>query len=174
MGLGRKIIILTPPPYKVTNSSTMLEINFILSADSQKNQLLVEVNFILLKTKKPLSTSDIYDFSISKPYYNLAIADEELKNVFVVPNPYVVTSQFELPGNRPGIRGEKVIQFRNLPRDCTVRIYTITGELVRRLDKHDDTNYLNWDLLSDESARISYGIYIYQIETPSGGKKLVD
>lgn len=169
---GEKIIILTPPPYKVTNSSTMLEINFTLSADSTKKPTFSGGEFYIAKTKKPLSTSDIYDFSISKPYYNLAIADEELKNVFVVPNPYVVTSQFELPGNRPGIRGEKVIQFRNLPRDCTVRIYTITGELVRRLDKHDDTNYLNWDLLSDESARISYGIYIYQIETPSGGKKI--
>jgi hypothetical protein len=34
------------------------------------------------------------------------------------------------------------------------------------------TNYLNWDLLSSESARIGYGIYIYHVETPTGATKI--
>ena len=78
---GEKIIILTPPPYKVTNSSTMLEINFILSADSTKKPTFSGGEFILLKLKAFIYKRYLR-FSISKPYYNLAIADEELKKCF--------------------------------------------------------------------------------------------
>ncbi|MBI2427762.1 MAG: hypothetical protein HYV29_03030 [Ignavibacteriales bacterium] len=59
-----------------------------------------------------------------------------------------------------------------MPRECTIRIYTITGELVQTLHKSDNTSYMNWDVLSSESARIGYGVYIYHIETPTGGIKI--
>jgi hypothetical protein len=95
-----------------------------------------------------------------------------LQNAYVVPNPYVISSAFELPSNRPDLRGDRVLQFRNLPRECTIRIFTITGELVQTIRKNDNTSTANWDLLSSESARIGYGVYIYQIETPTGGTKI--
>jgi hypothetical protein len=115
---------------------------------------------------------DTMTFTTKKVTYNSQLAVQGLDNIFVVPNPYVIASQFEIPGNRSDLRGDRVIQFRNLPVQCTIRIYTITGELVRTLQKNDTNGYLNWDVLSSESARIGYGVYIYQVETPAGGSKI--
>ncbi len=125
-----------------------------------------------VKMRKPFAANDEYEFTTKAVSYSAAAADALLQNAYVVPNPYVISSAFELPSNRPDLRGDRVIQFRNLPRECTIRIYTITGDLVQTLRKNDITSTINWDLLSSESARIGYGVYIYHIETPTGGKKI--
>ncbi len=137
-------------------------INYVIPAGSVYN----------LITKKPFAVNDEYEFSTKAMTYNATLGDQMLQNVYVVPNPYVINSAFEIPSNRTDLRGDRAIQFRNLPRECTIRIYTITGELVQTLRKNDNTAYLNWDLLSSESARIGYGVYIYHIETPTGGIKI--
>jgi hypothetical protein len=54
--------------------------------------------------------------------------DEALAKVRVVPNPYLVSSPLDPgPANRE-------IMFVGLPRECTIRIYTISGVLVNVLD----------------------------------------
>ena len=169
---GEKIVILTPPPYKVSNTNTMMEINFTLSSVATNKPTFLGGEYFTARMKKPLTITDNYEFTSKKNYFDAQLGNADLQNVYTVPNPYVVTSQFELPGNRPGIRGERALQFRNLPLECTIRIYTITGELVRVINKSDNTNFATWDLLSDESARVGYGVYIYQVETPTGGKKI--
>ena len=54
--------------------------------------------------------------------------DEILQKVRVVPNPYIVSSPLD-PGP-----GDKVVMFVGLPRECTIRIYTISGILVNVLE----------------------------------------
>ena len=127
---------------------------------------------INIKMFKPYATNDEYAFTTKAATYNAALGDQMLQNVYVVPNPYVINSAFELPTNRPDLRGDRALQFRNLPRECIIRIYTITGDLVQTLRKNDNTAFMTWDLLSSESARIGYGVYIYHIETPTGGTKI--
>jgi hypothetical protein len=58
-----------------------------------------------------------------------------LNDIFVVPNPYVVFSNSEQPGRTAEKRGDRQLQFRNLPPTCTIRIYTLTGELVQKYIK---------------------------------------
>jgi hypothetical protein len=122
--------------------------------------------------KKPFTDKDEFSITTSPVVYDAALADANIDKIIVVPNPYVISSAFEQPSFRQDLRGDRVIQFRNLPRECTIRIYTITGELVQTLRKTGNTNYINWDLLSSESARIGYGIYIYHVETPTGATKI--
>ncbi len=167
---GDKIVFLTPPPYKVGATNTMLEVHFDTVAGKRPNFSGGEM--FLGKTKKPFINSDTVTFTTKKVSYDAQRASQELDKIFVVPNPYVISSQFEIPGNRTELRGDRVIQFRNLPVECTIRIYTITGELVRTLTKNDTNGFLNWDVLSSESARIGFGVYIYQVETPVGGSKI--
>jgi hypothetical protein len=169
---GDKLIVLTPPPYRVVASNTMLEIRFELPVDTTKKIDINGGETYLARMKKPFGISDAFTFTTKKVSYDKELARKELDNVFVVPNPYVVTSQFEQPTNRSDLRGDRVIQFRNLPVECTIHIYTITGELVRTLYKNDTNGYLNWDVLSSESARIGYGVYIYYVGTPAGGSKI--
>ena len=94
-------------------------------------------------------------------------------NVKVVPNPYLVTNEWE---RHPDFRK---LKFINLPNDCTIRIYTMAGELIRTL-KHHETNVINgsilnqqggdedWDLLSEAGQKPAPGIYIFHIESDVG------
>ncbi len=169
---GEAIIILTPPPYKKAATSAMMEIDFNKSTDATKQPVIHGGETFVGKMKKPFTVNDTLTFSTQKISYNQQLANSELDKVIVVPNPYVEVSTFEQPGTTPTSRGNRVIQFRNLPTECTIRIYTLTGELVRTLYKNDTTGFLDWDVLSSESARIGYGVYIYQIETPTGGTRI--
>lgn len=168
---GEIITIITPPPYQAIPTNSMMSIN-IFRQNSTSNIHISAGTSFTARMKKPFNQNDEYTFTTKPISYDAQLASASLDKVIVVPNPYVVTSQFELPSNRPDLRAERAIQFRNLPRECTIRIYTVTGELVQTIQKNDNTNYYNWDVLSSESARIAYGIYIYHIETPNGGTKI--
>lgn len=97
-----------------------------------------------------------------------------LKNVAVVPNPYIVSSSYEVPP--PSVfsagRGERRVYFMNLPPKCTIRIFTANGELIRVLEH--DNSLLNgtepWDLLTKEGLDISYGIYVFHIDAGEYGE----
>ncbi len=91
-------------------------------------------------------------------------------NIYVVPNPYVAYSTSEEPGRSTTLRGDRDLQFRNLPPKCTIRIYTLLGELVQTIEKDDLTSLAHWDLLSNEGQRIAYGIYIYHVDAPEVGE----
>ena len=96
---------------------------------------------------------------------------DELANIRVVPNPYIVSSATELyTGNSQWNLHE--VRFTHLPPTCTIKIFTITGDHVRTLE-HDNSTYgeSRWDLLTKENMETSYGIYIYIIKTPDGKSK---
>ncbi|MEW5797403.1 MAG: hypothetical protein AB1728_00220 [Bacteroidota bacterium] len=169
--IGEEVIVLTPPPYRVSATNTSIGI-MIRKSSSNATPTINAGTSYYARVKKPFTSFDEFTLSTTGMSYDPSIGDANLNKVYVVPNPYVVTSAFEQPSFRQDLRGERVLQFRNLPRECTIRIYTITGELVQTLRKNDTSNYIAWDLLSSESARIGYGIYIYHIETPSGATKV--
>lgn len=165
--IGEDILVIAPG----TANNILFNIRILKSVDTLGS--LIPLNAVFnARTRKPFTAKDEYEFSTSAARYDAKDADANLKNVIVVPNPYVISSIFEQPSVRQDLRGDRVIQFRNLPRECTIRIYTITGELVQTLRKNDNTSYVNWDVLSSESARIGYGVYIYHVETPTGGVKI--
>jgi hypothetical protein len=173
--LGDQLVVPTPPPYNVnasgvTGNYIMMGI-FIQQRSGAQPQINAGTVYIA-KTKKPFTKKDSFALATTPINYDAKAAAGMLDKVYVVPNPYVVSSQFELPANQPDHRGGRSLQFRNLPEVCTIRIYTMTGELVQTLQKDDLNSYLSWDILSSESARLAYGVYIYHIETPAGGAKI--
>ncbi len=125
-----------------------------------------------VKTNKPFATGDQYKYDSKAAEITKAKVKASLDDIFVVPNPYVAYSLSEEPGRLPESRGEREIQFRNLPQECTIRIYTITAELVAEIYKNDLTSMATWDLLSYEGHRIAYGVYVYHIEVPNVGETI--
>ncbi len=125
-----------------------------------------------VKTTKPFQKGDKYLFTTKSAKFSKAVANSSLDKIYVVPNPYVAYSEAEMPGRTTEKRGDKVLQFRNLPPKCTIRIYTITGELVDKIEKDDNSSMATWDLLSFEGQRIAYGVYIYHVEVPGVGEKI--
>lgn len=91
------------------------------------------------------------------------VADSTLKEIKVVPNPYLVRSRFnETPMDRK-------LRFTHLPQKCRITIYTITGEVVTTID-HESVYDGNawWDMRSGNGDVIGPGLYIYFVETENG------
>ncbi|MCX7905954.1 MAG: hypothetical protein N2561_00235 [Bacteroidetes bacterium] len=124
------------------------------------------------RTEKPFQTGDQVSFAITPPAFDPERARERLRTIYVVPNPYVATSLFEPPNPYKAGRGERRLYFRNLPPECTIRIYTITGHLVQTLyHKSDlDNGQLAWDLTNKDGMNIAYGVYIFHVEAPGIGE----
>lgn len=114
----------------------------------------------------PFNQTDIYRFVTDSSFI-----DEGLQRAayaqkpYVVPNPYLGMASFEQAPYATTGRGDRKIEFRGLPVNCTVRIYTITGELVQTL-YHDSgfQNSISWNLRSRDNLEIAPGLYIYHVE----------
>ena len=108
------------------------------------------------------SPSDVFTFKVDG--VNPAAAKTDLKNVKVVPNPYF--AQYS-PSVETG-EGQSVLEFQNLPEKCTVRIYTLAGDLVKTLNHTDGTGTERWNLQSVDRQQIASGMYVYHVDSPFG------
>lgn len=125
--------------------------------------------------KKPITSEDKFTFTISPPEFDPSSLNESIKKVRAVPNPYVVTNIFEkpLPGINTRGRGERVINFINLPPDSKIQIFTASGNHVRTLrnDSNLKSGSVSWDLRTKEGLDIAFGIYFYIVEADGASEK---
>jgi hypothetical protein len=100
-----------------------------------------------------------------------------LDDVIVAPNPYRGSADWE----RLDYEGR--IAFYNLPQQCTVYIYSLTGEKVGTVyhnvpgdDTPDpggnETGGERWDMLTENHQSIASGIYIYRVVSDEYGEKI--
>ena len=125
----------------------------------------------LVATLKPFSAEDVYAFKTRAAATSPEKTKRELKNIYVVPNPYVATNVLEPrnPVSRTR-RGDRRLYFANVPAKCTIRIYTLAGELVDVIE-HDspiDDGKAFWDLRTKDNMNIAYGLYIFHVESEEG------
>jgi len=101
---------------------------------------------------------------------------EKVGKVAVVPNPYrgdINYNAYDPPWERtPPSRNywmeqDRRIQFINLPELCEIKIYTLSGVLVKTI-RHEEvgTNkgYHDWNLTSSVGQAIASGIYLFTVE----------
>jgi hypothetical protein len=105
---------------------------------------------------------DVFTFQLDGIDANLA--QNELKDIKVVPNPYFVqySSRVET------VEGQSMLYFNNLPDECTIRIYNLAGDLVRTVEHNDDSGSETWDLLSESGRQVAAGLYLFHVESPYG------
>ena len=183
----RKVIILELPPEDSLwtpgdravilqgdeTSSTSWEFTFVEPSEGGVVPNSGDIYYIT--TTRPFTEDDKYQFKTSASTINNEQAINELDKISVVPNPYVVTNVLEqLDRQNPRDRGPRRVYFNHLPKDCTIRIYTITGELVRTLVHHSsmDDGKEFWDLTSEDNFPISFGIYLYHIDAEDLGESI--
>lgn len=122
---------------------------------------------IYIKLNVPFSSQDRFTFKTKSHRVDSELAKQQFKNEpYVVPNPYVGAASFEPQRFAVSGRGERKIEFRNLPNNCTIRIYTINGELVKELHHNGDITkgFVAWDLRSKDNLEIAPGLYIYHVD----------
>ena len=159
-------------PQGATNAATSYQLDFKIDTAAVNPVLPTGNDVYKLVTKKPFEKGDQFIFETKTIEFDGEKADKKVSDIYVVPNPYVAFSPSEKPGRTRTKRGERELQFRNLPPECTIRIYTITGELVDEIEKNDNSSIATWNLLSSEGMRISYGVYIYHVDIPGVGEKI--
>ncbi len=89
-----------------------------------------------------------------------------LDEINIVPNPYYGFSQYESTAL------ENYVRIVNLPANCTISIYTVSGTLIRTITKGDaNTTYVQWDLKNHANIPIAGGVYIIHVKAPGLGER---
>jgi len=89
-------------------------------------------------------------------------ADADLSRITVVPNPYIAASEVFRD------RGLRRILFTNMPPRATLRIYTVSGNLVRIIEHTDGSGTVEWDVRTRFDLLAASGIYYWHVTTPDG------
>ncbi len=107
------------------------------------------------------------EFTFTAPTANsskeLQKADVEKINVF--PNPYYGTH------SRETARAQHYVTFNHLPEKATIRIFDLSGVLVKTI-KHEATagQFDKWNLLNDSGYPVASGVYVIYVDMPDLGK----
>jgi len=66
------------------------------------------------------------------------------------------------------------VTFINLPEKCTIRIFSISGHLIKTIE-HNDPNSTthDWDLKNENNLPVASGFYIAYIDVPGVGQKIL-
>ena len=121
-------------------------------------------DYIIVTPKKWFADGDAWTADLSELGQTETLTQAELDNIVVIPNPYVVSSIYN-----EEVYGQRLI-FDRLPQQCTIKIYTITGEFVNQIDHGSNTNLdgtNHWDLTNKDGGIVNPGLYIYTVEAGS-------
>jgi len=113
------------------------------------------------------------------PINSADVVKEERPKPGVYPNPYRISDYYNAAGweNPRGLEPDperaRKITFTNVPDTCTVSIWSIDGDLVRRLEHRADPSsseatVVVWNLITRNTQAVKTGIYIYSIESRFG------
>lgn len=112
-----------------------------------------------------------YEIVSKKPIIgdpNLAKTNNDLNKITIVPNPYYGFNNLETP------QSGHYVAFRRLPVNCTIKIYTLNGDLIQTLKKNDaTTSELRWNMMTFNNVPVASGIYICLIDAPGIGQKVL-
>ena len=124
------------------------------------------------RTERNPNRTDVYRFKVEGGTFDKALAKKRMEEIYVVPDPYVVSSTLESIYNIGG-RSARKIEFVNLPPKCTIKIFTASGRLVRTLyhDSPVDYGRQTWDMTTMDGPEIAFGVYFYVVEAPGIGVK---
>jgi len=93
--------------------------------------------------------------------------EDQLEAINVVPNP------FYLYGPYDPTAGNYQLKFQHLPDVCTITIFNLAGDYIRRIEKTDPlTSIATWDVKTENGLVVASGIYIYVVEAPGFGTKI--
>src|SRR5262245_12807441 len=165
-----RIDILCPIP----NATVGAQITWIVRYDPTTPAPVVsprEGDVYNLKLDRPLGEGDVFTFTGHGPHVDGAAAKEGFKATpYVVPNPYIEAASFEPARFNVTGRGERRIEFRGLPSTCTIRIYTVRGDLVQTLYHQGSLEgFEPWDLRTRDNLEVAPGLYIFHVDAPGIG-----
>jgi hypothetical protein len=68
-------------------------------------------------------------------------------------------------------RGDSTITFADLAQRATLRVFSLSGRLIKSLEETDGDGELVWDVRDEEGDPLSSGVYFYLIESSTDKKR---
>ena len=120
-----------------------------------------------LESSKLTSTAYVGASAAMQPQMTL---NSFKKNLRVVPNPFNIRSvNYGDPNNPSDLENNKLL-FVGLPGNCTIRIFTISGDLVKTINHTSGLGSEEWDQVTESNQFIASGIYIAHVESNIGNE----
>ncbi len=125
-----------------------------------------------------LETSPLINVVREFPLPSSEMVEKEGLGVIVYPNPYRADGGYARDGYENRHRTKRVewsreVHFANLPNGCTIRIYTLAGDLVQEIkhyhpDGDPGSQEETWNMISRNTQSIMSGIYIWSVRSELG------
>ena len=127
----------------------------------------------------PLESSPLANAIEIWPLNSAEVVKSERPEPVVYPNPYRLVDDYNATGweNSRGLEPDperaRKVTFANVPDTCTISVWTLDGDLVRRLDHAEDPANSNatvvvWDLITRNTQAVKTGIYLFTVESRFG------
>jgi hypothetical protein len=120
-------------------------------------------------TNKPNRPGDAFTFSTAgfEPETGVDSAKEDVLKINVFPNPYFGANAEETRTL------DHFVRFTHLPPRAILRIYTLSGELVRTLEHGNGTQFETWNLQNYADIPVASGMYVVHVDCGSLGQKVL-
>ncbi len=137
--------------------------NFSIHGDVPEQGTVIKI-----EAWKPLKDGDEFEGVATAPNLNdTQVAQNNLNDISVFPNPYFGANSLERD------KYQRFVRFTNLPNQVTIRIFSLSGVFIRKLDKSGPDQYLDWDLRNKDGLPIASGMYIAYLDMPGVGTKIM-
>ncbi len=125
-----------------------------------------------------LESSPLTNAVVEYPLPSGDEVEENAMQVMVYPNPYRIDGGYAASGyeNRDRTKSSertRVVNFANLPNVCTIRIYSIDGDLIKEIEHYHPeggpgSQHETWDVISRNTQSVVTGLYLWQVESEMG------
>lgn len=120
---------------------------------------------LFIPVRIPFERGDGFNVNTSKVFQIQEVDKDNIKEVRVVPNPYIVHAGWESDNF------VRKLQFTNLPAECKIHIFTVSGEKVITLEHYNAFDGSeDWDLLTSNRQDAAPGLYVYVVVADNGQK----
>lgn len=136
--------------------------------------------FTIPITTYPYTSADKFTFTTSLKGELTADAQKDLFNkVNVFPNPlFAYNPQTSYNASGLDFPDDPFVTFSNLPSEVTIKIYSLSGTLLRTLSQSDKADgvsspFLRWNLKNESGLRVASGMYLAIVTSPKYGEKIL-
>ncbi len=124
----------------------------------------------------PLESSPTNNMIVEYPQLSASEVVAENLDAYVYPNPYRLDVNYRELGyegrQQPDRTNDRVrsLHFANLPNECTIRIYSLDGDLIKEIDHNKpagspQSSHNEWDLITRNTQSAVSGLYYFVIES---------
>lgn len=157
-----------PIVHTYTDSSIIMGFNYYYAVTAFDNGLNNNLNpGVSLESSRLTSTAYVGTSAALAPQLTHSGFKDNLR---VVPNPFNIRSKNYGNPNNPSDTENNKLLFVGLPGECTIRIFTVSGDLVKTIYHVNNLGSEEWNQVTDSNQFIVSGLYIAHIESDLGNE----